>query len=117
MYDVFFLDFQAAAAKVSGYSMTTVNNTVYTFGGLSVDNNGFPIVNAVQNTLSFIDASSFQVSTGSNGLGLTDHTMCYIKKMNSLITFGGSTTGNPADVSDVSIIEQIGKKKKTYDSF
>ncbi|CEG70273.1 hypothetical protein RMATCC62417_06202 [Rhizopus microsporus] len=93
-------NFQAAAAKVSGYSMTTVNNTVYTFGGLSVNNNGFPIINAVQNTLSFIDASSFQVSTGSNGLGLTDHTMCYIKKMNSLITFGGSTTGNPADVSD-----------------
>lgn len=106
-----FIDFQASTAKVAGYSIVTVDNTIYTYGGLAVDNNGYPNTNAVQNTLSFLDASSFQVSTGSNGIGLTDHTTCYLKKLNSLITFGGSTTGSSTGVTDVTIAFFLKKRK------
>lgn len=88
---------------MAGYSIVTVNNTIYTYGGLGVNNQGYPDTNAIQNTLGLLDASSFQVSSGSNGLGLTDHTTCYLKKMNSLITFGGSTTGSSTGVTDVTI--------------
>jgi hypothetical protein len=81
--------------------METINNTIYTYGGLSVDANGFPQTNAVQNTLSLIDTNSFAISPGSNGLGLADHTTCYLKKCNCLVTFGGTPTGNPTDVTNV----------------
>lgn len=81
--------------------MSTINNTIYTYGGLSVDANGFPNSNAVQNTLSFIDTNSFQWSPGSNGLGITDHSTCYLKKCNCLVTFGGTLTGITTDVTNV----------------
>lgn len=84
--------------------MTLINNTIYTYGGLSVNENGYPNLNAVQNTLSLIDTNNFQFSPGSNGLGLTDHTTCYLKKCNCLVTFGGTTTGNPTEVTNVCII-------------
>lgn len=83
--------------------METINNTIYTYGGLSVDANGFPQINAIQNTLSLIDTNSFSISPGSNGLGLTGHTTCYLKKCNCLVTFGGTQTGNPTDVTAVSL--------------
>ncbi|KAG2235267.1 hypothetical protein INT48_004734 [Thamnidium elegans] len=89
-----------SSARTAGYSMLTVDNTVYTYGGLSVDANGYPNTNAIQNTLSLIDTNSFQWSPGSNGLGLTDHSTCYLKKCNCLVTFGGTRTGNPNDVTD-----------------
>ncbi|EIE80862.1 hypothetical protein RO3G_05567 [Rhizopus delemar RA 99-880] len=103
-------NFQASTAKVAGYSIVTVDNTIYTYGGVAVDNNGYPNTNAVQNTLSFLDAGSFQVSTGSNGIGLTDHTTCYLKKLNSLITFGGSTTGSSTGVTDAVNIYNLSSK-------
>ncbi|KAI9267832.1 hypothetical protein BY458DRAFT_511507 [Sporodiniella umbellata] len=103
-------NFQASAAKVAGYSIVTVENTIYTYGGLSVDNRGYPNINAVQNTLGLLDASSFQMSPGSNGLGLTDHTTCYLKKINSLITFGGSTTGSSTGVTDAINIFNLSTK-------
>lgn len=81
--------------------MLTVDNTIYTYGGLSVDANGYPNTNAIQNTLSLIDTNSFQWSPGSNGLGLTDHSTCYLKKCNCLVTFGGTRTGNPNEVTNV----------------
>lgn len=95
-------DFQSSARTV-GYSMLTVNNTIYTYGGLSVDVNGYATSNAVQNTLSLMDANNFQWSSGSNGLGLSDHTTCYLKACNCLVTFGGTSTGNPIDVTAVSV--------------
>ncbi|CAO3663638.1 unnamed protein product [Rhizopus stolonifer] len=103
-------NFQASTAKVAGYSIVTVNNTIYTYGGLGVNNQGYPDTNAIQNTLGLLDASSFQVSSGSNGLGLTDHTTCYLKKMNSLITFGGSTTGSSTGVTDAISIYNLSSK-------
>lgn len=99
------LDFQASA-KAVGYTMTLINNTVYTYGGLTVNANGFPNQNAVQNTLSLIDTNSFQVSSGANGLGLSYHTTCYLKKCNCLVTFGGTTTGNPTEVTDVRLLNK-----------
>ena len=81
--------------------MMTINNTIYTYGGLAVDSNGLGMSSSVQNSLSLMDVNSFQWTTGSNGLGLTDHTTCYMKACNCLVTFGGTSTGNPTDVTDV----------------
>lgn len=99
-----------ASAKAVGYTMTLINNTVYTYGGLTVNANGFPNQNAVQNTLSLIDTNSFQVSSGANGLGLSYHTTCYLKKCNCLVTFGGTTTGNPTEVTDAVNIYDLNSK-------
>jgi hypothetical protein len=84
--------------------MLTINNTIYTYGGLSVDVNGYANSVAVQNTLSLMDANNFQWHSGSNGLGLSDHTTCYLKACNCLVTFGGTSTGSPIDVTDVSSV-------------
>lgn len=81
--------------------MATINNTIYTYGGLAVDSNGFGMSSSVQNSLSLMDVNSFQWTTGSNGLGLADHTTCYMKACNCMVTFGGTPTGNPIDVTDV----------------
>ncbi|KAI8374882.1 hypothetical protein BD560DRAFT_393489 [Blakeslea trispora] len=102
-------NFQASARTV-GYSMLTVNNTIYTYGGISVDQNGYANTNAIQNTLSLMDANSFQWSSGSNGLGLTDHSTCYLKACNCLVTFGGTSTGNPTDVTDAVSLYDLSKK-------
>ncbi|OBZ80630.1 Rab9 effector protein with kelch motifs, partial [Choanephora cucurbitarum] len=90
--------------------MLTVNNTIYTYGGLSVDQNGYANSNAVQNTLALMDANSFQWSSGSNGLGLADHSTCYLKACDCLVTFGGTSTGNPTDVTDAVRIYDLNKK-------
>ncbi|CEP19264.1 hypothetical protein [Parasitella parasitica] len=92
-------NFQASARTV-GYSMLTINNTIYTYGGLAVDANGFAMSSSIQNSLSLMDVNSFQWTTGSNGLGLADHTTCYMKACNCLVIFGGTPTGSPTDVTD-----------------
>jgi hypothetical protein len=48
-----------------------------------------------------MDASSFQWTSGANGMGLTDHSTCYLKACNCLVTFGGTSTGSATDVTDV----------------
>ncbi|KAI8098312.1 uncharacterized protein B0P05DRAFT_567672 [Gilbertella persicaria] len=102
-------NFQASARTV-GYSMLTINNTIYTYGGLSVDQNGYANANAVQNALSMMDANSYQWSSGSNGLGLADHSTCYLKACNCLVTFGGTPTGNPTDVTDAVNLYDLSKR-------
>lgn len=103
-YNIYiYLDFQSSARTI-GYTMSRVDNTIFTYGGLAVGLNGYPNSNAIQNTLSVIDTNSFQWSSGSNGLGLSDHSTCYLKKCNCLVTFGGTATGNPIEVTDVTYI-------------
>ncbi|CAO3634844.1 unnamed protein product [Mucor fragilis] len=102
-------NFQASARTV-GYTMLTINNTIYTYGGVAVDANGFGMSSSVQNSLSLMDVNSFQWTTGSNGLGLTDHTTCYMKACNCLVTFGGTSTGNPTDVTDAVNIYDLEKR-------
>ncbi|KAI8973181.1 hypothetical protein BDF20DRAFT_914666 [Mycotypha africana] len=89
-----------ASARVVGYTMGTINNTVFTYGGTSADSRGYPMSNAMQNTLSLMDANNFQWTPGANGLGLADHSTCFLKACNCLVTFGGTPTGNPTDVTD-----------------
>ncbi|KAI8084673.1 kinase-like domain-containing protein, partial [Halteromyces radiatus] len=79
----------------SGYTMALINNTIFTYGGVSVDANGNRMSGAVLNSLWFLDANSFLWSSGSNGPAVTDHSTCYIPSCNCLVTFGGSQTGNP----------------------
>ncbi|KAI8980409.1 hypothetical protein BDB01DRAFT_796314 [Pilobolus umbonatus] len=98
-----------SSARTIGYTLTLVNNAVFTYGGVSVTNNGNPILTSVQNTLSLMDVNSFQWSSGANGLGLTDHSTCYLPKQNILITFGGTPTGNPLDVTNRVIIYDLAK--------
>ncbi|KAJ2963695.1 hypothetical protein NQZ79_g1314 [Umbelopsis isabellina] len=81
-----------------------VNNTIYSYGGSSVDVNGMIQSNSVQNTLSSLDANSFTWSQQPNGPALTDHASCYLPKCDCIVTFGGSSTGNANEVlSDVNI--------------
>lgn len=84
--------------------MLTLNNTVYTYGGIAVDSFGNPISGSIQNTLGFMDVNSYQWTSGSNGLGVAEHATCYLKSCNCLITFGGTSTGNPTDVTAVSAL-------------
>ncbi|KAF1807577.1 hypothetical protein FB192DRAFT_1442959 [Mucor lusitanicus] len=86
--------------------MLTINNTIYTYGGLAVDANGFGMSSSVQNSLSLMDVNSFQWTTGSNGLGLTDHTTCFMKACNCLVTFGGTSTGSPTDAVNIYDLEK-----------
>ncbi|ORZ03092.1 hypothetical protein BCR43DRAFT_482733 [Syncephalastrum racemosum] len=75
-------------------TITTVDNTIYTYGGSSVDANGFPQSNAVLNSLYSVDANSFAWTSGSNGPAITGHTTCYLEACNCLVTFGGTSTGS-----------------------
>ncbi|CAO3584164.1 unnamed protein product [Absidia cylindrospora] len=81
-------------SPASGYTMALLNNTIYTYGGVSVDANGNRMSGAVLNSLSYLDANSFLWSSGSNGPAITDHSTCYIPSCNCLVTFGGTETGN-----------------------
>ncbi|KAI9470816.1 MAG: hypothetical protein EXX96DRAFT_491214 [Benjaminiella poitrasii] len=99
-----------SSSRASGYTLVTINNTIYTYGGLSADVNGLPMTNALQNTLSMMDANTYQWTTGANGLGLADHTTCYMKICDCLITFGGTPTGNPTEVTDAINVYDLGKK-------
>lgn len=85
--------------------MTLVNNTIYTYGGASVDANGHPQTNAVLNSLYALDSNSFSWTSGSNGDGIMAHSTCYVQSCNCLITFGGTKTGQGADASAVSDIQ------------
>ncbi|KAI7885355.1 kinase-like protein [Lichtheimia hyalospora FSU 10163] len=86
----------------SGYAMSLVNNSLYYYGGLSVDDNGHPITNAVLNSLYVMDANAYTWAPASNGMQVTDHAMCYIPHCNCIISYGGSTTGSKSNpVSDV----------------
>lgn len=97
----------AASSRTIGYTMLTLNNTIYTYGGIAVDSKGDPISGSIQNTLGFMDVNSYQWTSGSNGLGLTDHTTCYLKSCNCLVTFGGTSTGTATEVTDVSLLSNF----------
>ncbi|SAM08725.1 hypothetical protein [Absidia glauca] len=86
-------------APASGYSMVLLNNTIYTYGGVSVDANGNRMTGAVLNSLYNLDANSFLWSSGSNGPAVTDHSTCYIPSCNCLVSFGGTQTGDPSQPS------------------
>lgn len=91
-------------SRTQGFSAVIVNNTVYSYGGSSVDVNGLIQANSVQNTLSSMDANSFSWSNAPNGPALTEHASCYLPKCDCIITFGGSSTGIANEVlSDVNI--------------
>ncbi|KAI9306665.1 hypothetical protein BJ944DRAFT_238548 [Cunninghamella echinulata] len=89
----------SSPSPISGYTMTLVGNTIYTYGGMSVDGNGQRMPGAVQNSLSTLDANTFSWGSGSNGPAVTDHSTCYIPACNCLVTFGGTQTGDPSQAS------------------
>jgi len=90
--------------RTQGFSAVIVNNTVYSYGGSSVDINGIIQSNSVQNTLSAMDANSFTWMNMPNGPALTEHASCYLPKCDCIVTFGGSSTGIANEVlSDVNI--------------
>ncbi|KAF7729033.1 CSN-associated deubiquitinating enzyme Ubp12 [Apophysomyces ossiformis] len=97
-------------ARSNGFTLTLVNNTVYSYGGMNLDNNGYPIPNAVLNTLSLMDANAFTWTSGSNGVGVTDHATCYVPACNCLISFGGTPTGSASDATNNLYIYDLGKK-------
>ncbi|KAG0180348.1 hypothetical protein DFQ29_000874 [Apophysomyces sp. BC1021] len=97
-------------ARANGFTLTLVNNTLYSYGGMNLDNNGYPIPNAVLNTLSLMDANAYTWTSGSNGVGVTDHATCYVPACNCLIAFGGTPTGSPSDVTKNLYIYDLGKK-------
>ncbi|KAL0088268.1 hypothetical protein F4703DRAFT_1771652 [Phycomyces blakesleeanus] len=94
----------------SSFAVAIVNNTVYIYGGLSVDSNGFGQTNGVQNSLHLLDANAFQWTTGSNGPAVADHSMCYVPSCNCLVVFGGTSTGSPADATQNVYIYDLDKK-------
>ncbi|CAO3672403.1 unnamed protein product [Umbelopsis ramanniana] len=90
--------------RTQGFSAVVVNNTVYSYGGSSVDVNGLIQSNSVQNSLSSMDANSFSWSNAPNGPALTEHASCYLPKCDCIVTFGGSSTGVANEVlSDINI--------------
>ncbi|KAF7729473.1 hypothetical protein EC973_004453 [Apophysomyces ossiformis] len=97
-------------SRAAGFTTVLINNTVYTYGGLGVDANGYPQTNSVMNSLYLLDANSFSWSTGSNGAAVADHTTCYIPSCNCLVTFGGTSTGNPGDATQNIYIYELGRK-------
>ncbi|CAO3597623.1 unnamed protein product [Absidia cylindrospora] len=97
-------------APASGYTMVVLNNTIYTYGGVSVDVNGNRMSGAVLNSLYYLDANSFLWSSGSNGPAVTDHSTCYISSCNCLVTFGGTQTGNVAQPSRSVYIFDLGTR-------
>ncbi|KAG0173633.1 hypothetical protein DFQ28_011126 [Apophysomyces sp. BC1034] len=97
-------------SRAAGFTIVLINNTVYTYGGLGVDANGYPQTNSVLNSLSLLDANSFAWSTGSNGAAVADHTTCYIQSCNCLVTFGGTSTGNPGDATQNVFIYELGRR-------
>ncbi|KAI8388591.1 uncharacterized protein BYT42DRAFT_560615 [Radiomyces spectabilis] len=97
-------------ARAIGYTLALVNNTLYSYGGSSVDQYGYPITSAILNALSLMDTNSFGWSPGANGVGVTDHAMCYIKSCNCLISFGGTPTGSPNDVTQTVYVFDLGTK-------
>ncbi|KAI9024968.1 hypothetical protein CLU79DRAFT_844795 [Phycomyces nitens] len=96
--------------RFSSFAVAIVNNTVYSYGGLSVDSNGFGQSNGVQNSLHLLDANSFQWTTGSNGPAVADHSMCYVPSCNCLVVFGGTSTGSPTDATQNVYIYDLDKK-------
>lgn len=86
-------------SPASGYTLALLNNTIYMYGGVSVDANGARMSGAVLNSLTYLDADSFLWSPGSNGPAVTDHSTCYIPSCNCLVTFGGTETGDPSQPS------------------
>ncbi|KAL0079811.1 hypothetical protein J3Q64DRAFT_1644915 [Phycomyces blakesleeanus] len=86
-------------ARAAGFTLSIVNNTVYQYGGLGVGSDGHPMIGAVMNGLSLMDTSAYTWTTGSNGLGVTDHSTCYIPACNCLVVFGGTPTGSASDAT------------------
>ncbi|KAI9021577.1 hypothetical protein CLU79DRAFT_753888 [Phycomyces nitens] len=86
-------------ARAAGFTLSIVNNTIYQYGGLGVGSDGHPMIGAVMNGLSLMDASAYTWTTGSNGLGITDHSTCYIPACNCLVVFGGTPTGSASDAT------------------
>ncbi|KAI9252924.1 hypothetical protein BDA99DRAFT_520413 [Phascolomyces articulosus] len=104
--------FPSAASPVepvdnaAGYALSLANNTLYMYGGITVDANGLPILNSVMNNLYTLDANAYIWNSASNGLGVLDHVMCYIPHANALISFGGTTTGSRANpIQDVLVFD------------
>ncbi|KAG2227205.1 hypothetical protein INT45_008449 [Circinella minor] len=104
--------FPSAASSVeptdnaAGYALSLANNTLFMYGGITVDSKGMPIVNSVMNNLYTLDANAYIWNSASNGLGVLDHAMCYIPKANALISFGGTTTGSRANpIQDVLVFD------------
>ena len=93
--------------NAAGFALSVVNNTMFMYGGMSVDQNGFPIQNAVLNNLFSMDANAYAWTSASNGLGVTDHAMCYVRRCNCLISFGGTTTGSRADPIQVNACKRL----------
>ncbi|KAI8146290.1 hypothetical protein BJV82DRAFT_601235 [Fennellomyces sp. T-0311] len=87
-----------APPRTAQFSITRVNNTVYTYGGTTVDANGNLQTSAVVNNLYTLDANSFAWGQGSNGIGLTGHSSCYVQSCNCIIVFGGTTTGSAGNI-------------------
>ncbi|CDH49151.1 hypothetical protein RO3G_05567 [Lichtheimia corymbifera JMRC:FSU:9682] len=100
----------ASPTRAAQFAITTVNNTVYTYGGSAVDTNGFLQSNAVLNDLYMLDANSFGWTSGSNGAAITGHSTCYIKSCNCLVVFGGTSTGNGADANANVIVYDLTKR-------
>ncbi|KAI7876851.1 hypothetical protein K492DRAFT_210105 [Lichtheimia hyalospora FSU 10163] len=100
----------ASPTRAAQFAITTVNNTIYTYGGSAVDTNGFLQSNAVLNDLYMLDANSFGWTSGSNGAAITGHSTCYIKSCNCLVVFGGTSTGNGADANANVIVYDLTKR-------
>ncbi|KAI9492309.1 hypothetical protein BDB00DRAFT_829236 [Zychaea mexicana] len=96
--------------RAAQFAITTVNNTVYTYGGTSVDTNGYPQDNAVQNSLYTLDANSFAWTSGSNGQAITGHSTCYIQSCNCLVVFGGTSTGSGNAATANVVIYDLGTR-------
>ncbi|RUS28570.1 hypothetical protein BC938DRAFT_481725 [Jimgerdemannia flammicorona] len=82
------------------FSTEIVNNTVFMYGGIQVDNLGNPIPNGILNSLSTLDVGSYSWSQASNGPTLAYHSTCYMPVCNCLITFGGTPTGDSTNVQN-----------------
>ncbi|KAI8344748.1 hypothetical protein BC941DRAFT_15942 [Chlamydoabsidia padenii] len=97
-------------SPASGYTLALLNNTIYMYGGVSVDANGQQMSGAVLNSLTYLDANSFMWSPGSNGPAITDHSTCYIPSCNCLVTFGGTETGDASKPSSTVYTYDIGTR-------
>ncbi|KAI9256596.1 hypothetical protein BDA99DRAFT_539654 [Phascolomyces articulosus] len=96
--------------RTAQFAITTVNNTVYTYGGSSVDSNGYPQANSVQNSLYTLDANSFAWTSGSNGQAITGHSTCYVPSCNCLVVFGGTPTGSGDAATANVVIYDLGTR-------
>jgi N-acetylneuraminic acid mutarotase len=81
--------------------MTTIDNTIYVYGGVTT---GKINANTVLNIISSMDTNSFETTPLANGMGLMEHSTCYLPSTNALILFGGSQTGASSDATNASFI-------------